>query len=285
MTFSSVPLPLDLSPHLEEWTTDATLAFVLVGSYARGDAGPFSDIDVVRFVNDDEQSGESLSYLIDRAENGQAADTPEERRPSRILVVLSTATPSQVESWFNEPGLAVNHVAMLRDGHALWDPQRAFAAIQKRAYGFQWTSALRKKANRLAGHELVGWIEEVHKGLEGLRRDDTGRLLNARFGLSWGLLRAVRVQRGLLSVSDNTFLSDAIDSVGTESKWAQLLISSFGVAQGNSEMRPSLHETVRAGLLLYCETFELLREAIAPDHFPLIEETVSLIRSQLQVED
>ena len=286
MTFSGVSLPIDLTPHLEEWTTDATIAFALVGSYARGDAGPFSDIDVVRFVSDDEQGGESLSFLIDRAaEDGQAADTSEERRSSRILVVLSTSTPSQVESWFNEPGLAVNLVAMLRDGHALWDPQGAFAAIRQRAREFQWTSALQTKANRLAGHELVGWIEEVHKGLEGLRRDDTGRLLNARFGLSWGLVRAVRVQRGILSDSDNAFLSDAIAAAGPESRWAQLLSSSFGVAQGNTEKGPSLHETLRAGLLLYCETFELLREAIAAEHFPLIEETVCLIRSQLQVED
>ena len=81
------------------------------------------------------------------------------------------------------------------------------------------------------------------------------------------------------------FSGHAIAALGPESRWAQLLSSSFGVGQGNGDKGPSLHETVRAGLQLYCETFELLREAIAAEHFPLIEETVCLIRSQLQVEE
>ena len=285
MTFSGVALPIDLTPHLEEWTTDATVAFALVGSYARGDAGPFSDIDVVRFVDDDEVENGSRSFLIDGAGGWQSADTSEASRPSRTLVVRSTATPSLVESWFTEPIQVVNYVAGLREARPLWDPHGAFAAIQGRARRFVWTPELQERASRLAGQEMVGWIEEVHKGLEGLHRDDAGRLLNARFGLSWGLVRAVRVQRGILSDSDNTFLSDAIAAAGRESRWAQLLNSSFGAAQGNTDKGPSLHETVRAGLLLYCETFELLREAIAAEHFPLIKETVCLIRSQLQVED
>ena len=272
-------LPTSLSTYLEEWKTDETVAFALLGSYARGDAGPFSDVDVVRFVNSDTHDAESRSFLIEESEQEYGA--PRAYSPREWLVVLSTATPNQVESWFSEPGQAVNFIAGLRDGRAFWDPEGIFAAIQQRACRFQWTQAHQEKANRLTGQELVGWIEEVHKGLEGLRRNDTGRLLNARFGLSWGLAWVMRVQRGVLSASDNAFFDDVIAAAGPESNWARQLRWVFGVTDGGGLDYLSLHEEVRAGLRLYCETFDLLREAIPRRDYPLIEATVNRIRMEL----
>ena len=45
--------------YLEAWTTPHTVAFALLGSYARGDAGPHSDVDIVRFVDDDKHEAEA----------------------------------------------------------------------------------------------------------------------------------------------------------------------------------------------------------------------------------
>lgn len=255
-------LPPSLFSQLKIWMTDETVAFALLGSYARGDAGPFSDVDVVRFVNDDSYAaeGQNGTFLLD--------DT---------LVVCSTATPSQVESWFTEPGQAVNVMAGLRDGRPLWDPDGIFAHIQRRAYAFQWTQMLQTKANALVGQEMVGWVEEVHKGLEGLRRNDSGRLLNARYGLSWGLAWVMRVSRGVLSNSDNAFFEDVIHAVGVESRWSQLLRRAFGV----ESTPPSLRAEVTAGLLLYCETFALLEAVLPRQAHPLIAATVQRIRAEL----
>ena len=140
----------------------------------------------------------------------------------------------------------------------------------------------RKRLTRLAGKELVGWIEEAHKGLEGLRRNDIGRLLNARFGLSWGLAWVMRLHRGVLSTSDNTFYDDVTSVVGTDSRWARLLRRAFGTATGEETCSLSLREEVESGLLLYCETFALLEKALPPDDYILIEATVQRIRSELE---
>lgn len=281
MTELDLQLPIDIGPHLAAWRTDSSVAFALLGSYARGDAGQFSDLDIVHFVNDDRLADDSRSFLIERIAGGNASVPAGSGRSLSCLVVRSTATPGQVERWFTEPGQAVNFVAGLREGRSLWDPHGAFAAMQERARRFEWTTALQEEASRLAGQEMVGWIEEVHKGLEGLRRNDTGRLLNARFGLSWGLAWVVRLQRGVLSASDNCFFDDVVAAVGSESEWARLLCGAFGVSDGDSCVFSSLHEMVRAGLLLYCETFELLKEAVAGEHYPLIEATVRRIRAEL----
>ncbi len=274
----------DLSSHIDEWTTPETVAFALLGSYARGDAGPHSDVDIARFVNDDKREEEARSILIDDGGSAERAGDRKARQGQRWsrqwLVVHSTITPSQVESWFTEPGQAVNIIVGLRDGLGLWDPDGVFAAIQERARQFEWTPTLREKADRLASKELVGWIEEAHKGLEGLQRNDTGRLLNARFGLSWGLAWVMRLHLGVLSASDNTFYDDVIGAVGPESRWASLLQRAFGTAAGGESL--SLREEVWAGLLLYCETFTLLEEALPQDDHPLIAATADRIRRALE---
>ncbi len=279
-------LPAELPSYLEDWKTEYTVAFALLGSYARGDAGPHSDLDLVRFVDDDKREADARSFQIGTGEGGtgrnEEARAP--HKPRRLLVVRSTVTPSQVESWFSDPGQAVNIIVGLRDGRALWDPNGIFAAIQQRAEEFRWTPTLQEKADQLAGKELTGWIEEAHKGLEGLRRNDTGRLLNARFGLSWGLAWVMRLHRGVFATSDNTFFSDVISAVGPETKWARLLHRAFGIAVGAEDDSLSLREEVTSGLLLYCETFSLLKEALPRDDFALIEATVSRIRGELECE-
>lgn len=279
-------LPAELPSYLEDWKTEYTLAFALLGSYARGDAGLHSDLDIVRFVDDDKREADARSFLIGTGEGGTGWNEEERAlyRPCRLLVVRSTVTPSQVESWFSDPGQAVNIIVGLRDGRALWDPNGMFAAVQQRAEEFKWTPALQEKADQLAGKELTGWIEEAHKGLEGLRRNDTGRLLNARFGLSWGLTWVMRLHRGVFATSDNTFFSDVISAVGPETRWARLLHRAFGIAVEGEDDSLSLREEVISGLLLYCETFSLLKEALPRDDFALIEATVSRIRRELECE-
>ncbi|MDE0200689.1 MAG: nucleotidyltransferase domain-containing protein [Caldilineaceae bacterium] len=277
-------LPAELSTNLEDWKTEHTIAFALLGSYARGDAGPHSDVDVVRFVDDDKHEDEARTFLVGERERGTRRHeyVGAMHNPQRWLVVRSTVTPSQVESWFSEPGQALNIIAGLRDGRPLWDPNGQFAAIQHRAKEFKWTEVLQKKADRLAGKELVGWIEEAHKGLEGLRRNDTGRLLNARFGLSWGLAWVMRLHRGVFSTSDNTFFNDVIGVVGPETRWAKLLHQAFGIATEADGETFTLREEVTAGLLLYCETFSLLKESLPLDDFLLIDPTVQRIRRELE---
>lgn len=240
-------------------------AIVLMGSQARGDAGPYSDVDLVRFVTEEaaDLTGAG-SHLIDG-----------------VLVMVSNVTPSRVERCFTDPEQATNTIAGLRTARPLIDRNATFGAIQARAQAFVWTEELQSKADRWASEQMVGWIEEVHKGLEGLRRRDPGRLLNAGFGLSWGLSNVMKVQRGLLLSGDNGFFVEVANAVGSESVWSQLRAVAFGVAavQGRP---PSLQERVVAGLHLYELTAELLGPAIQPEHAPLIAQTIQLINQEIE---
>jgi len=198
-----------------------------------------------------------------------------------VLVVVSNVTPNQAEEWFIQPQQVTDTIAGLRTARVLIDRQATFAALQARAHAFVWTEELQIKADLWASTQMVGWIEEAHKGLEGLRRHDPGRLLNASFGLSWGLSHVVKVQRGILLSGDNGFFVEVAVSVGQESLWSQLRAVSFGVAEVHGRP-PSLRERVVAGLHLYGLTAELIATAIQPEHAPLIEQTIQLINEQLE---
>ena len=256
--------PFDPAQLAQTFDAPSVDALALMGSYARDDAGPFSDVDLVRLIAEQvEPPDGSGSHII----NGR-------------LVVVSNVRPAQVVAWFERPDQAVEVIAGLRAARPLVDRAGIFAAIQRRAHAFVWDATMQTRANVWASEQLVGWSEEAHKGLEGLRRDDIGRLLNARFGLSWGLSRVMQVQRGVLLTSDNTFWDQVALAVGSESVWTRLRHLAFGLSD-YGVAPPTLREQVIGGLRLYIVTAELLAPAIQSADAPLIAHTVALIKQEL----
>ena len=233
----------------------------LKGSFARGDAGPFSDVDIERLLgNDADVEPASSSYLIDER-----------------LVTTSDVRAAEVGHWFVEPQVAVNAVLGLRAAQSLIDRDGAFAQIQARANAFVWDAAMQQRADTRACQEMVGLSEEAHKGLAGLQSDSVGRLLQAQFGLSWGLLRVVQVGRGVMVATENDLPGAVMDAVGSKSEWARLCRAAFGLEPRAS----TLTDSVRAGLRLYVETARLLGNTIQAQDAPLVEWTVSRILAEL----
>jgi hypothetical protein len=165
----------------------------------------------------------------------------------------------------------------LRSGRALLDKEGFFAALQKRAQAFAWDEALQEKANRWASRQMVGWIEEVRKGLEGLRRGDIGRMLHANFGCSWGLARVICVQRGVLLSGDNALYKEVTGSIGQDTEWARLCQAAYGAGDEPSTLR----DRVVAGLRLYELTAQMIEDALQAEDAQLVMETVTLIDDTL----
>jgi hypothetical protein len=261
-TVSTTP---DFQSLAHRFDAPSVQAIALMGSHARGQAGPYSDIDLVRFVvtGAGDLPGHG-SYLIDDQ-----------------LVVVSNVEPETVERWFSDPREATKTITGLRQARQLLDRSGLFAATQQRANAFVWTPELQAKADEQASREMVGWIEEVHKGLEGLRRQDPGRLLNGLFGLTYGLSFAMQLHLGVLLSGDNGFYDEVAAAVGTDSLWSHLRGVAFGVAEVHGRP-PSLRERVVAGLGLYATTAELVDAAILPEDRPLIEATAHLINQSVE---
>jgi hypothetical protein len=240
-------------------------AIALMGSYARGDAGLYSDVDLVRLLAQDAGAlPDSGSHLMDGR-----------------LVVVSDVRETDIEGWFSHPEKALSHIPGLRQARPLIDRDGSLADLQHRAHTFVWNDEMQTQANAWASEQMVGWIEEVHKGLEGLRRNHVGRLLNARFGLSWGLSRVMQVQHGVFLSGDNDFFAAVQMAAGLESEWARLCRITFSI-EGTGDSPPTLREQVIAGLRLYVVTAELLADALRPADASLVKQTAARIHSALK---
>ena len=105
-------------------------ALVLMGSYARGDAGPFSDVDLVRFHTQGMDPGSAETHLI-----------------GDYYVVVSDVYPDQIEACFQKPEPASTSIAGLRAARPLWDPDGYFSSVQERAKAFTWDARMQTKAD------------------------------------------------------------------------------------------------------------------------------------------
>jgi hypothetical protein len=188
--------------------------------------------------------------------------------------------PQEAAAIFERPEVAVGSIPGVRTGLPLRDPHRYFADLRQRAHAFVWDEAMQARANAWASAQMVSWIEEAHKGLEGLRRNHIGRLLNARFGLSWGLSRVVQVQRGVLYAGDNAFFAAVEEAIGADSEWARLRRTVFAIESADGSP-PTLREQVTAGLRLYVVTAALLAHALQPEDAPLVHQTVARINQSM----
>ena len=235
------------------------VALVLMGSYARGDAGLFSDVDLVRFHAQGVASGSAETHFT-----------------GGNFVVVSDAYPEQIEDWFQDPEQASTTIAGLRSAQPLWDPDGFFSAIQARANAFTWDAKMQARADTWASSQMVGWIEEAQKGLAGLKTGHEGRLLNARFGLTWGMVKVLRVQSGILISGDNGAYPELITFIGPDSRWSVLSRRAFGMDGASA-----LAGQVEAGLRLYAHTAELLAGILKPDDWRMVAEVVRRIEAEL----
>jgi predicted nucleotidyltransferase len=250
---------------IEKYIDDSVCVIALFGSRARGDNGRYSDTDIVRLtrVSDEPQRNPGISNVMIEG----------------ILTSISTMKISDVENWFVNPALATEALQGLRDAQAMYDPEGVFSNLQKRALSFQWDDELQKKANEYVGEQLVGWAEEAYKGMEGLLRNDEGRLLQAKYGLTWGIAKLMTVYKGILATSENTFFYQIQHCMGADSDWTESLRKAFGVSPLNSPLPVS--GQVAFGLRLYLLTYRIARKDLSPEHLGIIEHTASLIEEFL----
>ncbi len=239
-------------------------AVLLMGSHARGDAGEFSDIDLRLLL----RAGAALSGLASHLVDG-------------LLVTVSGTSPDEVEEWFTNPAISVTAIQGVRDGRILYDPDGLCAQVQQRARAYVRDAATQARANAWVSAEMVGWIEEAYKGLEGLRRHDIGRMLNARHGFSWGLSRVAQVYLGILMRSDNGIQAELTEHVSPG--WATLRDAAFGICKPDGSPI-ALEDQIVGGLTLYVETARMVDNAILPEHRAMVDHVVTAISRELDAE-
>ncbi|MCD4752877.1 MAG: nucleotidyltransferase domain-containing protein [Anaerolineaceae bacterium] len=259
-------LLFNLKPILDDFDHPDINGIMLMGSFARGTAHQHSDIDILRLIpeGDNEKIPHGGTFYY-----------------QDHLLIISDIIQTEVEKNFTLPGRICDSIHGFRSMKPLIDRNGMLEKIKIRADQFEWTPKLKKKAHENVSKQMVGWIEEVHKGLNGLETNHIGRLINARFGLSWGLSNVIKIYHGILLTSDNGIYEDIENYLGKDTDWCLQRNQAFGIMD-KSTMPVSIQQQIQAGLRLYQLTANMVSDALHGHSKELINNASNRINQALQ---
>lgn len=243
---------------LEQIDSSDVVGIGIVGSYSRGQASRYSDVDFDIFVS-------------------KLPEKPYDRYTLRYwdnkLISLKYTLLEDERSALTNPRRAIWAVPGLRGMKILLDKDGSMTRLQTAAQEFDWLP-LQSAADEFAAEEVMGCAEEVHKILNGLARGHESTVLYATWGLVKNMLEAVAVQRGLMIVSENRYFDLIQDSVGRDSKWTLAFRTAWGLDSGNSQYQTR----GAAALALYRLTAAIFDELIHDKHREVVKVTLKLIK-------
>ncbi|UQN07128.1 nucleotidyltransferase domain-containing protein [Deinococcus sp. QL22] len=187
-------LPAWLPELTQHWAAEEGVqAVFLTGSFARGDANEFSDLDVQLLVVD----GSSVSGHTTYHEG--------------LLLSVDRSELSHRERALTDPDTALWNLVALQTGLPLHDPAGVFAVLQAKARALEWAT-LAPEAHRQAARRIAGSAEELHKIMGGLNAGDAGKVAYAALGLTFALGQAALLSTGTLIPTENRWLTLARDA-------------------------------------------------------------------------
>ena len=257
-TFLSDPF---IQSILKQIDSSDVLGVALVGSYARDEADPFSDVDFDIFVQD---------LPVDRSQRYSL------RYQDEKLVSLKYLRLSDEWAALTNPRRAIWAVPGLRNMQILSDPEEALIALQQAALQFDW-APLQSEADRFAVACVTGAAEEAHKILTGLGQNAESKILYAVWGLVKTLLEAVAVQQGLLIESENRYFDLIQNAIGHTSSWTQAFRQAWGLEPDHAN---AMARGV-AALQLYRLTAERFTTLISGEDRVVVDRTLTLIQENI----
>ncbi len=235
---------------ITEIANDDIVGITLGGSYVRGDATPYSDVDLGCFYK--EEMPLPPKRLLYR--NG-------------LLVSVATMNVAMLRTDLARPERAIFFVNTPR--RILLDKDGSVTKLVQDIAEFQWDS-LRQKAYEYASFQMMLAAELVHKILsEILRRNDLA-IAYATTNLLSSLTEIVAVQGGVLVKGDSVYYQQVEAAVGSETAWTRYHRLVAGVDMVPANVSPVKVRAV-AALHLYQETIGLLRPTMRPEHLAMAE--------------
>lgn len=237
-----------------------TIGVVMAGSYARGEGGVYSDVDIRCYVRQAPVNAAGISTM-------QYLDG--------YLVSFYLTTLDEELASLRIPQKAIWAVPGLRQMRILLDKDGSISTLKEAAVKFTW-EPMQAAADAYASWNLSGFAEETYKILAGLAERNESKALNATAGLIHGLATTFLVQRGVLIPTENAYLDLAQDTAGRTSAWTHQFRLAIGLDPLPMDV-PAFIGRGTAGLHLYSETAGLLQNILLPKDAAVINRTIQII--------
>ena len=237
-------------------------AVAVVGSVARGDASPWSDIDVHAYVRLPSQKQDArAAFMADTALLGDR------------LVMIATDTVEDSRAELRSPERAIWAVPAIRDMRILLDQERQLAALKQEAEAFDW-STLRVAAEASERRRLAASAEYLYKIRAAIERRDEPAALHAAGALIGRCTRSIVTARGVLIRTENEYYRKAQQAAGPE--WAKRHRHCFGIAWDGPVALDAFAQALAAAQL-YAETVRVLDDILDAESRDITARAIALL--------
>lgn len=249
-----------LTQIVDETVGPNTEAIALGGSYARGTATRFSDLDIAHFVLN-------------------LPPTPQKIHTFRsgMLVNVGQKSLARERAALALPERAIILVPAYRELRILYDPHGALARFIADVQSFHW-EPLQSAANAFASTTLMLATEAPFKIASALEAANAAAVAYETAQIVLALADSVAVQRGVLVKTNSTYLRQVQDAMGRASDWTQLQRIAGGMVTLTDEP-PTLEVRGLAAMLLFAATAEMLQDDLLPEHLRVIMDTAQFART------
>ena len=251
---------------IAEIDDDSIRGIVLGGSHARGDATPYSDVDLACFVPD------TFRPLCKRYLYREGH-----------LISIGLKTLEGVKQQLAEPFQALWIVSGFRQARVLLDKDGSMNQLKQMVENFTW-NALREEALGYAGHILISDAEFVHKLLGNIWRGNLSGIAYTIQRIFDGATMAMALYYGVFITTDSLYFQEVEAAVGIDSNWTYYHCLLSGVKTMGEDIS-SLNARGKLALHLYRETASLLLPALSEQRRTVVKHVLNLIEHTTEAKE
>ncbi len=237
---------------------------ILGGSQARGDATPYSDVDVACIVAD------SLRPLRKRFLYRED-----------YLISVGLKTLEGVQQQLTDPRQALWVVPGFQQARILLDKDGSMHQLKQMVQDFTW-EPLRKEAIEYASSLLICDAEFIHKLLSNIWKANPSGITYVTTRLLEDATMMMALSHPVFVSTDSLYYQEVEAAVGLDTAWTHFHRLLTG-AQISTQDSSSVEDRGRLALLLYRETAQFLWPTLNQEHGSVVERVVRLIEQTVCV--
>lgn len=244
-----------LSELVRELDHEDLVGMMLGGSYARGEATRYSDLDFACFWREGLKPPQKRFFY----------------RQGRLISVKQTSV-AEIRAMLARPGSAM-HVKGVR--RLLLDKDGSIAQLFSEIDAFH-LETLQPEADAQNSLWLMLMAEEVHKILKAFQQENEPALAYATTKLVSELTAIATLARGVQVIGDSSYYQQIEEAMGINSAWSYYHRVATGLEEGPARIKP-LRAHALATLHLYRATLALIKSTMQAEHVIVVEQALAII--------
>lgn len=245
-----------LAELVQELDNADIVGITLGGSYARGEATQYSDVDLACFWREGLKPPPKRFFY----------------RGGKLISVKMTSV-SEIQGMLARPQSALLFASGKH--RLLLDKDGSVARLLREIEDFRWET-LQSDANWNISIWMMLEAEEVHKILREFQQGNETGLAYAVSKLISELTLLVAMRYGILIISDSTYYRQVEEAAGSDSAWTRAHRIAIGLEPGPDDIEPIRARGI-AALHFYRETLEILRPVMSGEYLEVAEQVLKVV--------